>query len=154
MDTQSFPKMDNSAQYSEMRNILARRATQNVFQTVILDAADLTQKRIFVQPLYPVPNLGQEKVSNWTLHRTLKALARIVEHIRMAQYISQLDHGHDAVLIHNVSKYPSFLYFFVFRVSIKKCIFAGPFCPTMPRKSFLCLAFQVLHFSRLQIFRI
>jgi len=103
--------MDNSAQYSEMRNILARRATQNVFQTVILDAADLTQKRIFVQPLYPVPNLGQEKVSNWTLHRTLKALARIVEHIRMAQYISQLDHGHDAVLYTMFLNIPAFFTF-------------------------------------------
>ena len=103
--------MNNSARSIEKRNILARNAVQNVFQTAILDAADQTQTRLFIQPLYPIPDLGQEKVRNKLISRTLKGIARILDHIRMAQYVSQLDNGYNAVLYTMFLNIPVFLTF-------------------------------------------
>jgi hypothetical protein len=92
-------------------NRLAKRANQNIFQTVLLEAADITQYRLFIQPLYELPNLGQDRVPQKVLRRFLKACSRVVEHIRMAQYVSQIRQGYDAVLFTHFLNFPIFLTF-------------------------------------------
>ena len=92
-------------------NKLAKQANQNIYQTALLDAADLMRLRLFIQPLYPLARYGQDQVRILNLDRFLKAFARSIQHIQMSRYIEQTQRGYDALLFTHFLNIPIFLTF-------------------------------------------
>ncbi len=92
-------------------NEQAKRANQNIYQTALIEAADLLSIKLFIQPLYSQPNLGQNTFPNKKIRKFLEGCARIINHIQMSQYVFETKKGYDAVLFTHFLNLPVFLTF-------------------------------------------